>query len=155
MSRHKNEGIGKSGEKRIRKILEEYGQVSDNLNHNAYPDFYWKPFRKTTLYAIECKTMQATLALSDKTKRMGMAKLSMQEYLGMCKLRDKDTIPAMIVEIRPIHVDPCDYVYIYIPWESIMELYKDRAPSLMSLQMWWILREGVNLRWLLKNQHDA
>ena len=155
MTRHKNEGIGRSGERRIRKILEEYGQVSDNLNHNAHPDFYWKPFRKTTLYAIECKTVQATLSLSDRSRRMGMAKLSMQEYLGMCKLEDKDTMSAMIVEIRPLNVDPCDYVYIYIPWKNIMELYKDNMPLLRSLQMWWILRKGVNLRWLLKNQYDA
>jgi hypothetical protein len=150
MTRYKNEGIGKSGEIRVRKILEEYGQVSDNLNHNAHPDFYWKPLVKTSRYAIECKTMQASL--SGKNRRMGMAKLSIQEYLGMCKLRDKNTIPAMIVEIRPVNVNPCDYVYIYIPWENIMELYKDSTPLLRSLQMYWILRKGVNLRWLLKNQ---
>ena len=147
MAREQNYKIGYQAQDRIKKILQELPDalVETGLQ-NGYPDLVLAC--NGSSYGIECKTILGIHAGG----RMGVAKFSSTEIHGMQALLEKDHIPCVIVEIRPRRRSK---VYFFIPWERIFNLYSVKQPSMMSLNFWWILENGVPLNHWLSQVQDG
>jgi hypothetical protein len=149
MAREQNYKIGYQAQDRIRKILQEIPDaLVETGPQNGYPDLILAG--NGSSYGIECKSILGVHAGG----RMGVAKFSNTEVHGMQALLEKGHTPCVIVEIRP-HCRS-KKVYLFIPWECIFNLYSVKQPSLMSLNFWWILENGVPLNhWISQMQEGG
>lgn len=146
MAQGQNYKIGYQAQDRIKKILQELpNALVETGPQNGYPDLSLE--YNGSSYAIECKTILGV----HSGGRMGVAKFSRTEIHGMQALLKNGHILGVIVEIRP----RCrsKKIYLFIPWERIFNLYSVKQPSMMSLNFWEILENGVPLNhWLSQVQ---
>ena len=143
MGRPENYARGVEGEERIKGILAEYGEIEETGAPNGYPDFYFT--QGTVKWAVESKTMKAVHGGG----KVGMAKVTRTEYHGMSGLWRDDMQPCLIVEVRPEGFKAVDYPYFFVPWTAVEERFERTNPSQISLSLWWVAGNGVNLRWWL------
>jgi len=153
MTRRKNEGIGKAGEKRILKIIKEHTKECElHARHNGHPDIVFEYNKQT--FAAECKTVagihkyRESGILPPVRERIGGIHIRRTEYEAMKNI-DPSWTPCLIVEIRPPNKEPEDYIYIYVPWFDVMEEYERNRPEILSKNIWWVLKHGVRLSWYL------
>jgi len=45
-----------------------------------------------------------------------------------------------------------NYPYFFVPWTAVEERFERSNPSQVSLSLWWVLENGVNLRWWLNER---
>jgi len=143
MGRPENYFIGREGEERIKALLYEAGCEIEEGEPNGYPDFIF--IRGMVRWGVECKTMKGVHAEGE----VGMAKVSREEFHGMRGIRDEGLKSCLIVEVRPRGFKAMDYLYLFVSWEAVEERYKKTSPDQVSLSLWWVLRNGVNLEWWL------
>jgi len=143
MGRPENYFIGREGEERIAAMLYEAGCEIEEGEPNGYPDFIFT--RGTVRWGTECKTMRGVHGGGS----VSMAKVSREEFYGMCDLKDEGLKPCLIVEVRPRGLKAADYLYLFVSWKAVEERCKKSKPDQVSLSLWWVLRNGVNLEWWL------
>ncbi len=144
MGRPENYRIGREGEERIKAILYEHRWEIKETDKGNYPDFTFARGDKWT-WGAECKTMRGV----HSGGAVGMAKISREEYRGMLDLRQENLEPCLIVEVRPKGFKSKNYFYFYVPWSKVEKRFEKTNPQQLSLSLWWILKNGIDLRrWL-------
>lgn len=143
MGRPENYFIGRDGEERVKALLYEAGCEIEEGEPNGYPDFIFT--RGTVRWGAECKTMRGVHSGGS----VGMAKVSREEFHGVCELRQNGLKPCMIVEVRPRGFKEKDYLYVFVPWRAVEGRFKETRPEQVSLSLWWVMRNGMNLEWWL------
>jgi len=147
LGRPENYLVGAEGEERIKAILYVYGcEIEETDDPNGYPDFYF--VKDGIKWAVESKTMKG-VHTGGKT---GMAKITRTEYRGTDGLRQDNVRPCLIVEVRPRGFKAVNYPYFFVPWTAVEERFERSNPSQVSLSLWWVLENGVNLRWWLNER---
>ena len=140
MSRKENYDIGGKAEDRIKSLLSEHGEVTQNLEHDGCPDFYFQRHHYTTSWAVEFKTMRGVNAGGEA----GAVKVSEQEIKKMSELHVA-YCRMLLVEIRPRGAKPEGFLYFTVNWSDVVALWKKRTPRVLDVGLWWILRNGIRL----------
>lgn len=138
MTRNKNDYIGKSGEIRIKAVLEELGAQDVILNKpKKHPDCTFMYLAKA--YAAEFKTM-----IPFYEKVVGHVHLRSTEVHAMQDSIAQGHVPCMIVEVRP--KGRTDKIYYFIEWGLVIQEYNKTAPEIKSLSFYWIIENGHGLK---------
>ncbi len=139
MGRPENYLIGTEGEERVKAVLYVHGcKIEETDDPNGYPDFYF--IKDGIKWAAESKTMKGVHA-GGKT---GMVKITRTEYRGTGGLKQEN--------VRPRGFKAVNYPYFFVPWTAVEERFERSNPSQVSLSLWWLLENGVNLRWWLNER---
>ena len=143
MSRKENYDIGWKAEERIKALLSESGKVTPNTEYNGCPDFYFQRHHYTTTWAVEFKTMRGVHAGGE----VGNVKVSTSQLLEMKRFEESKSsyLRMLIVEVRPRGAKPKDFLYYVVPWSEVYEKWYISKPDVLTLSLWWVLREGTKL----------
>jgi len=138
--------IGKAGEQRIKKALENLGcsDVQINDDPNGHPDCTF--IYREKQFAAECKSMIPFL-----DKHVNCTHLRRTEVVAMQRKIAENYIPCLIVDVRPRSKN-ISLQYL-VEWDLVLEEYNRTSPEIKSLSFYWILENGCRLdhAFLLRN----
>lgn len=140
----KQDAIGKAGQKRIKKALEDLGctDVEINQQQNGHPDCVFTYLGK--VFAIECKTMAPSYSKKHDEEQVNHAHLRQTEINAMVSKIKEGYIPGMIIEIRPQGTRRRPLYFI--EWGKVLKEYNSTKPEVKSLSLYWIMDVGIPLK---------
>jgi len=143
--------LGDAAERRvIRKIGTRVTTIEDESK--VYPDFSFEAHVEyfsdvpEFFYGVEVKTMKGFY----ECERVGTLSVSRAEFQAYEKLSLEMNV-ILIVEIRPRGWHWSNYLYYVVDWNLLRKEFLESNPSVRTLSMWWVLKNGVNLETWLKH----
>lgn len=106
------------------------------------PDLMLTDASLGVVYQIECKTLSHPMR-SGNSARAGYVKIAHQQIYTMKKIHNGHSISVLITEIRS--AAPLGRAVIVVPWQRVMDKYKENEPMILSLGYWWLINNGVPL----------
>ena len=138
---------GEETEKRIFKILEEYGFIYNTKGSYGEPDLVFNSFIESTTYGIECKRILGNALTIKGVNNVSFSLIEWKNLKEWCITNN--AIPIVIIEI---YIPKRNNFYFILKKDIIdKQFYKSKGNLYFGFSLWQIIDFGIKLKDFFEN----